>query len=83
MVCLVLGTNHSGGESMEQIEKEYLNFHEVGKLLGINPQTVGVWRKKGFLPYLKIGKTVRFRKSDIVSHLRKFKKNDVTGTGND
>jgi len=42
-----------------------LNTQEMAKLLGVAPATLEVWRvnKRYNLPYIKIGRNVRYRRS--------------------
>lgn len=42
---------------------------EIAKMLGITIRTVDNWMDRGLLPYFKIGRSVRFRKNDVVQHL--------------
>lgn len=46
---------------------ERLNNIEAANYLGISPNTLNQWRsdKKPFIPYLKIGRLVYYRKSDL------------------
>jgi hypothetical protein len=40
-----------------------------------SPRTVDLWMRQGKLPYLKIGKTVLFRWSDVLEKLGQFRVN--------
>ena len=44
----------------------------AGELLGVSPKTLSVWRctRRYPLPYVKIGKAVRYRLSDIEKFIR-------------
>jgi excisionase family DNA binding protein len=42
---------------------------ELAPRLGITTRTVDSWMAKGYLPFLKIGRTVRFRLSDVELYL--------------
>lgn len=45
---------------------ETLTTKEAAKLLGIKPGTLEIWRSQGKSPkYMKIGRAVRYRLSDI------------------
>jgi excisionase family DNA binding protein len=46
-----------------------LNKKQVAELLNVTVRSVDEWMKRGILPYLKIGRTVRFKSGDIVRHL--------------
>jgi predicted site-specific integrase-resolvase len=37
--------------------------------LQISPRTLSYWMKRGWVPYIKIGKTVRFRLEDVLEKL--------------
>jgi excisionase family DNA binding protein len=43
----------------------YLNKSQVAALFQITSRTVESWMKRGLIPFVKIGKTVRFRARDI------------------
>ncbi len=47
-----------------------LKEREVAELLGESPRTVRRWRRKGLLPFIKFGGTVRVRRSDLERALR-------------
>jgi predicted DNA-binding transcriptional regulator AlpA len=44
-----------------------LDCHAAGKILGIAPSTLAIWRstKRYALPFVKIGRLVRYREQDI------------------
>lgn len=46
---------------------DLLSAEEAAALLGLSPNTLGVWRSTGrySLPFLKIGGRVRYRRSDL------------------
>lgn len=49
-----------------------LTDSEVARLLRIKPRQLFDWRMKGLIPYIKIGKALRYRKTDIEEALRKM-----------
>ncbi len=49
----------------------YLNKAQVAKLLGVTVRTVDSYMKRGLLVYLKLGRTVRFKREDVEEHLDK------------
>ena len=63
-----------------QIEKKYLTEKEVALLTGLALSTLRNWRfmRKNF-QWVKIGRSVRYPKSDVVSFMedRKVKTDDV------
>ena len=52
------------------IEDELLEKPETAKRLKISKRTLDQWMRSGQVPFLKIGKTVRFRWNDVISHLQ-------------
>ena len=44
-----------------------LTTDEAAQILGVKPQTLAYWRcvKRYDLPYVKVGKSCRYRRSDI------------------
>jgi excisionase family DNA binding protein len=55
---------------------DYLTKLQVAGLLQVTPRTVDLWMADGKLPYLKIGKAVRFVRQDIHDHLNaNFRRN--------
>ncbi len=48
---------------------EILEKPETAGRLKVSPRTLDEWMRKGWVPYLKIGKTVRFRWADVLEKL--------------
>ena len=49
---------------------ELLTAEETGRLLGVKPQSLAIWRMgKQNLPFVKVGRLVRYRRSDIEAFL--------------
>jgi len=49
---------------------ELLTADETGRLLGVKPQSLAIWRMNGEnLPFIKVGRLVRYRRSDIENWL--------------
>ncbi len=61
-------TANTGKETGPQNE-EYISKKEVGRRLGKPVRTVEYWMWRGWLPYYKIGRSVRFRWSEVQSRL--------------
>lgn len=56
--------------SNSEMHFRYLTKEEVAqKVLQVSVRTVNSWMKAGKLPFLRIGRTVRFRLSDIQQFL--------------
>ncbi|WP_085440393.1 helix-turn-helix domain-containing protein [Magnetofaba australis] len=49
------------------IEPELITPREAAKILGVEPTTLGNWRhtKRYPLPYVKVGKKVMYRLTDV------------------
>lgn len=52
-----------------------LNKRSLALKLGISKRTVDAWMKKKRLPFIKVGKTVRFRWPDVLEKLNAFRVN--------
>lgn len=48
---------------------EILEKPETSNRLKISTRTLDQWMRAGRVPFLKIGKTVRFRWGDVLAHL--------------
>ena len=48
---------------------EILEKFEAANRLKISTRTLDQWMREGRVPFLKIGKTVRFRWADVLAHL--------------
>jgi excisionase family DNA binding protein len=48
---------------------KYLNKSQVADMLGVSHRTIDDWMKRRLIPFLKIGKAVRFVPADIEKHL--------------
>lgn len=49
---------------------ELLTAEETGRLLGVKPQSLAIWRmNEENLPFIKVGRLVRYRRSDIENWL--------------
>lgn len=47
----------------------YLTKPEVARMFRITPRTLDQWQAAGRLPFFKLGRTVRYKLSDIEAHL--------------
>jgi excisionase family DNA binding protein len=50
---------------------DLMTKEEVAELLRVNPRTVERWAKDGELPAVKLKRTVRFHRRDVVDFLRR------------
>ena len=57
-------------ESTGQKQK-LMNSREAAELLGVRPDTLSVWRctKAVQIPYIKVGKLVKYRPQDLEAYL--------------
>ena len=49
----------------QTVERRYLNKAEAADSLGISTRTLDSWLSRKLIPYLKIGRTVRFDPEDL------------------
>jgi excisionase family DNA binding protein len=52
-----------------------LNKWELAPKLRISRRTVDLWMRRGWLPYIKLGKTVRFRWPDVLAKINERRVN--------
>ena len=57
----------------EPQEDGLLNKADLAKRLACSSRTIDNWMKLGFLPYIKIGFSVRFYWTDVKTALAKYK----------
>jgi excisionase family DNA binding protein len=58
---------------MAVMEKEFLNIKEVSEYLGIKKSSLYSRVEKKEIPYYKVGRLIRFKKSDIDPWMEEFK----------
>jgi excisionase family DNA binding protein len=52
-----------------------LRKRELAEKLAISERTLCVWMQKGRIPFLKVGRSVRFRLADVLQHLNRYRVN--------
>lgn len=54
-----------------QVKSEMLTTAEAAEMLGIQPQTLNLWRCTGRhgLPFVRVGRSIRYRVSDLTAWL--------------
>ena len=62
-------TSYTPGLDANTQTDDILEKTETADRLKISTRTLDEWMRKRRVPYLKIGKTVRFRWTDVVAHL--------------
>lgn len=63
-------------ETMKTLPQEHsvAPYHDKdaeAKRLGVSPRTLDIWMRQGRVPFIKIGRTVRFSPGDVDAHLLK------------
>jgi excisionase family DNA binding protein len=52
-----------------------LRKRELAEKLAISKRTLDVWMQKGRIPFLKVGRSVRFRLPDVLQKLSAYRVN--------
>ena len=52
-----------------------LRKRELAEKLAISKRTLDVWMQKGRIPFLKVGRSVRFRLTDVLEKLNAYRVN--------
>jgi excisionase family DNA binding protein len=52
-----------------------LRKRELAEKLAISKRTLDVWMAKGRIPFLKVGRSVRFRLPDVIEKLQTYRVN--------
>jgi excisionase family DNA binding protein len=60
---------------MDALDDSLLTKRNLAPRLKCSVRAVDEWMRKGRLPYIKVGKTVRFRWADVVAKLGEFRVN--------
>lgn len=57
---------------------ELFTTDQVAEMLGLSPHTLAVWRSEGRadLPYIKVGRSVRYEITDILEFLDQQRKSN-------
>jgi excisionase family DNA binding protein len=63
------------GQPTRQLADEILDKRETAKRIRKSIRTVDSWMKAKRLPYMKVGRTVLFRWSDVLAKLETFRVN--------
>lgn len=60
-------------QSIIEATRELVDDKTAAQILGIKPSTLGVWRSTGryALSFVKVGRSVRYRRSDLDAWLEK------------
>lgn len=57
------------------VSAQLLTVKEIAQVLTVSPATVNKWMKHSKLPYLKLGKAVRFLEKDVLAWVEKQRQN--------
>ena len=68
-------TQESAGDNSNPASDALLTKRELAPKLKRSVRTVDMWMRQGKLSYLKLGKTVRFRWSDVLEKLNTYRVN--------
>jgi excisionase family DNA binding protein len=61
--------------TIDRLTNGLLRKPELANKLAISKRTLDVWMRNGRVPFLKVGKTVRFRLADVLEKLNAFRVN--------
>ncbi|MDB4712833.1 helix-turn-helix domain-containing protein [bacterium] len=60
---------------------EYADRAEIAKILRVSQRYVSKLMSEGMLPYYKLGKSVRFRVSEVIAHMQVYRLGPPTVAG--
>ena len=52
------------------IAEKFLTSDELAEALNVSVHAIRKWRMQGKIPYLKFGRSLRFRASDVITALK-------------
>jgi excisionase family DNA binding protein len=61
--------------AIERASDGLLTKRQLAPKLQIAPRTLDLWMRKGRIPFLKVGRTVRFRLGDVLEKLSTYRVN--------
>jgi excisionase family DNA binding protein len=61
----------------DPVNIELLNAQDMMELFKVTRQTINNWMKQG-LPHIKIGKTLRFDKQEVIAWVEDYRRNNIT-----
>jgi hypothetical protein len=51
-----------------------LNEEEIAEKIGVTPRCIRDWRNRRIIPFLKIGRIIRFNPGDVAQALQQYKR---------
>jgi excisionase family DNA binding protein len=63
------------GATVDGASDNLLNKRTLAEKLGVSKRTVDAWMKRKRLPYIKVGKSVRFYWRDVLQKLQSYRVN--------
>lgn len=54
-------------------DNEFLNVQQAASFLGVSSDTIYSWTMKKTIPFYKMGRLVRFKKSDLINHMESLR----------
>ena len=57
------------GEAQREAEEKLLTTEEACQLARVSRPTLHRWKSKGLIPFIKIGKNIRYKESDLMKLL--------------
>lgn len=58
------------------MDKKYLSVNEACEFLGIKRTKLYLLKKEGALPYIQLGKTIKFDIEDLIKYMESLKQKD-------
>lgn len=68
-------TSSNKQQVVDRASSDLLTKSELAGKLRLSRRTIDAWMRTKHLPYIKAGKTVRFRWEDVLSKLQTFRVN--------
>lgn len=68
-ILTLLQSNNSNSESNHSYIEEWITVKETCKILGCSEVTLWKLRKENTIPYSRLKRTIRFKKSDVLNYL--------------
>ena len=72
-------THNATPNNQKQAPSKFYETTEAAEFLGLKPTTLEAWRVRGGkLPYLKIGRLVKYAESDLLAFIEQSKRTSTT-----